>query len=286
NKFDKSLSLENPRAFYCAEHNNIGYYNKNEIRLIEDNIREGDIPTNIFDKIFKQIKNDIRFDLFPRFLESDFYKNYIRYKSLESQSIGSRDFTRLTAIGYGAYGIVSVAHKRDSGKAYAIKCFNKKQVVANDEARSVLEEKKLLAMMDSRFVTSLRYSYCDKDDICLVLDLMPCGDLKQLLTRHSTFSEELSRFYAAEILLGLEHIHSRGIIYRDIKLENILLDELGHIKISDFGLSVRKKEMKSYAGTPGYTAPEVVRGEYYKKTADFFSFGVIIYRFMSGMVLA
>lgn len=113
---------------------------------------------------------------------------------------------------------------------------------------------------------------------------MPKGDLKQLLNRHGTFSEDVARFYSAEILLGLKHIHDRGIIYRDIKLENILLDEKGHVKISDLGLSVKKDKIKGYAGTPGYTAPEVIKGELYSKTADFFSFGVIIYRFITGKV--
>jgi len=88
----------------------------------------------------------------------------------------------------------------------------------------------------------------------------------------------------AEVLLGLEHIHSKGIIYRDLKLENVLVDEKGHCKISDLGLAVRMSDemVKGYAGTPGYTAPEVVLSHYYDHIVDFFSLGVMIYRFLCG----
>ncbi|ETO03866.1 rhodopsin kinase, partial [Reticulomyxa filosa] len=116
------------------------------------------------------------------------------------------------------------------------------------------------------------------------MDLMAGGDLKYHLNMDKQFSEERSRFYAAEVLLGLEHIHSKGIIYRDLKLENVLLDSRGHCKISDLGLAVKMETggVRGYAGTPGYTAPEVVLSLHYDTIADFFSFGVMIYRFLCG----
>ena len=112
---------------------------------------------------------------------------------------------------------------------------------------------------------------------------MTGGDLKSHLNKQEFFEEERSKFYAAEIILGLEHIHEKDIIYRDLKLENVLLDEKGHCKLSDFGLSIKtKKPIRGYAGTPGYTAPEVVENKYYNKAADYFSLGVLIYRLISG----
>ena len=109
------------------------------------------------------------------------------------------------------------------------------------------------------------------------------GDLKFHLNNELFFSEARSRFHAAEVLLGLEHIHSKSIIYRDMKLENVLLDEKGHCRISDLGLAVQTKDkVKGYAGTPGYTAPEVILMQPYDKTCDFFAFGVMIYRFLCG----
>jgi serine/threonine protein kinase len=107
------------------------------------------------------------------------------------------------------------------------------------------------------------------------------GDLKFHLLQEGKFSEKRGRFYAAEILLGLEHIHSCNVIYRDIKLENVLLDHNGHCRITDLGLAVvTKTKIKGYAGTPGYTAPEMIKGRLYGPCADIFSLGVLIYRML------
>lgn len=111
------------------------------------------------------------------------------------------------------------------------------------------------------------------------------GDLKYHLNVQEKFSEARTRFHAAQVLLGLEHIHSKGIVYRDLKLENVLVDENGHVKISDLGLAVLlgdSGKVRGYAGTPGYTAPEVVLGFNYNHIADFFSLGVMIYRCLCG----
>lgn len=123
----------------------------------------------------------------------------------------------------------------------------------------------------------------DENSLYLVLDLMVGGDLKFHLNKDQRFSEERSRFYAAEILLGLEHIHSKNLVYRDMKLENVLLDESGHCRISDLGLAVQVSDtVRGYAGTPGYTAPEIIKNKNYGQIADFFSYGVLVYRFLSG----
>ncbi|ETO05424.1 G-protein-coupled Receptor Kinase family member (grk-1) [Reticulomyxa filosa] len=112
------------------------------------------------------------------------------------------------------------------------------------------------------------------------------GDLKLHLSNDARFDEQRARFHIAEVLLGLEHLHGKNVIFRDLKLENVLLDEKGHCKISDLGLSVQLKnktdQISGYAGTPGYTAPEVVLGLDYSFTVDFFSLGVMIYRCLSG----
>lgn len=280
-KMDESItSLKS--NLYFRDSNNIGFYDRSVITRIAEMIRDRNTPPDLFDEIYGVIFDDIRFDIFPRFLQSPYYKNYIRTKSLETKAVSFSDFESKYTLGHGAFGFVNAAQKKNSGHMYAIKCLSKKHVIASEQTKAVLNEKDFLSKMDSHFVTCLNYSFSNKDNLFLVLDLMPMGDLKQLLNRYGPFSEELSRFYAAEILLGLQHIHERGIIYRDIKLENILLDSHGHLKISDLGLSVQREKVKGYAGTPGYTAPEVVKGEYYTRTADFFSYGVIVYRLKTG----
>merc|ERR1719454_2543673 len=132
-----------------------------------------------------------------------------------------------------------------------MKQINKKRVSATESAETIMSERNFLADMDSVFVTTLKYAFMDDATLYLILDLMIGGDLKFHLNNDKTFSEDRSRFYAAEVLLGLEHIHSKGIIYRDLKLENVLVDERGHCRISDLGLAVRSKKEKGVKGYAG-----------------------------------
>merc|ERR1719168_251532 len=178
--------------------------------------------------------------------------------------------------------MVNRCTRKKTGKVYAVKCIDKKIVKYNKSSNTILTEKNLLCKMDSRFVTGLAYSYKDATHLYMVIDLKEGGDLKFHLNKEILFSEERARFYAAQTLLGLEHIHSHGIIYRDMKLENILLDQKGHCSLSDLGLAVKTEKVKGYAGTPGYTAPEVVSQLPYDRRADFFSYGVMVYRFICG----
>jgi beta-adrenergic-receptor kinase len=262
--------------------NAIGVYGKS-VQEVADKLTHGEAPKNLFDVVAEEVINDLRMDVFPRFEASTFYKKYIRTKWLEKLKVSHKDILMLKMLGRGAFGSVNACLKKNTGKLYAIKCINKRRVMATDSVDSIMSEKNVLAVLESEFVCSLKYSFQDNDTLYLVMDLMMGGDLKYHLNKEEKFSEVRSRFYAAEILLGLEHIHSKGIIYRDMKLENILLDSKGHCKVSDLGLAVMTKDrVKGYAGTPGYTAPEVILMQPYDKMCDFFSFGVLIYRLLSG----
>jgi len=115
------------------------------------------------------------------------------------------------------------------------------------------------------------------------MDLMLGGDLKFHLIHNHHFSEARARFYAAQVLLGLQHIHSFRVIYRDLKLENVLLDRRGNARLSDVGLAqITEKPIRGYAGTPGYTAPEMILNERYTTSVDIFSFGVLLFRMLCG----
>lgn len=113
------------------------------------------------------------------------------------------------------------------------------------------------------------------------------GEIFTLLRRERSFDESRTQFYAAEILLGLECLHKEGIIYRDLKPENVVLDGEGHVKLTDFGLSKMFKSGEnmafSFCGTPEYLAPEIVRGAGYNFSVDWWSFGIIIYEMLSGI---
>jgi len=276
---------EQPLSLLTEGTNTIGVYGK-PLQRIKRRIDAHDTSDEtLFDAVLDEVMDDLRLDAFPRFEKSMYYKTYIQCKAMEEKAIGIRDFLPLRPLGRGAFGLVHACEKRDCGKLYAMKQINKKRVQATESLKTVMQERDYLAMMNSKFVTSLKYAIVDEDTIYIILDLMLGGDLKYHLNVQEKFSEARTRFHAAQVLLGLEHIHSKGIVYRDLKLENVLVDEHGHVKISDLGLAVLlgdSGKVRGYAGTPGYTAPEVVLGFQYNHIADFFSLGVMIYRCLCG----
>ena len=152
----------------------------------------------------------------------------------------------------------------------------------------VLIEKQILQKINSRFIVSLAYAYETKHALCLVLTLMNGGDLKfhmYNMGNEPGFSIERSRFYVAEVILGLEHLHCKRIAYRDLKPENILLDDQGNIRISDLGLAIeipRGELVRGRVGTVGYMAPEVVANERYHFGPDWFSLGCVLFEMIQG----
>jgi len=259
-----------------------------QLDQLEAKIRDGPSAKEtkrraIFDDIYKETIDDLRASIYPKFKESVYFSQFIRCKTLEKERVSRESFEFGPMLGRGAFGMVNRCTRKKTGKIYAVKCIDKKTVKYNKSSNTILTEKNLLCKMDSRFVTGLAYSYKDATHLYMVIDLKEGGDLKFHLNKEILFSEERARFYAAQTLLGLEHIHSHGIIYRDMKLENVLLDRYGNCSLSDLGLAVAAKQVrKGYAGTPGYTAPEMVAQHPYDKRVDFFSYGVMVFRFLSG----
>ena len=278
----RSSSRGRNSSFFSENANVIGCAGKH-VRKLKVKISAGHCEQDIFDQVLKQILNDLKLDVFPRFIKSKLFQMYLRCKLLENQNITLNSFHQMRMLGRGAFGLVNACRKKDTGKLYAMKQIDKRRCQATDSVQALISEKDFLSRMDSIFVTSLKYAFTTDDKLYLIMDLMTGGDLKFHLNQSGSFEENRCRFYAAQILLGLEHIHGRGIIYRDLKLENVLVDGRGHIKISDLGLAVLMEDNpRGYAGTPGYTAPEVVLTQYYDEKVDFFSFGVLVYRTLCG----
>ena len=137
------------------------------------------------------------------------------------------------------------------------------------------------------FVVKLHYAFQNEDSLFFVTDFLNGGELFFHLANEIRFSEERSRFYAAEIILAIEHLHENGIIYRDLKPENVLLDYEGHLKITDFGLSKVNQAAEgltnTFCGTPEYLAPEVIRADGYSFPVDWWSLGMLLYEMISGL---
>uniref|UniRef100_A0A6Q2X740 Ribosomal protein S6 kinase n=1 Tax=Esox lucius TaxID=8010 RepID=A0A6Q2X740_ESOLU len=197
-------------------------------------------------------------------------------------------FELLKVLGQGSYGKVFLVRKikgSDRGQLYAMKVLKKATLKVRDRVRSKME-RDILAEVNHPFIVKLHYAFQTEGKLYLILDFLRGGDLFTRLSKEVMFTEEDVKFYLAELALALDHLHSLGIIYRDLKPENILLDEEGHIKITDFGLSKEAidhdKRAYSFCGTIEYMAPEVVNRRGHTQSADWWSFGVLMFEMLTG----
>uniref|UniRef100_A0A1B0DH80 G protein-coupled receptor kinase n=1 Tax=Phlebotomus papatasi TaxID=29031 RepID=A0A1B0DH80_PHLPP len=238
----------------------------------------------------EEIFHHLRGEPFVKFLESEKYTRFCQWKNLELNiQLTMNDFSVHRIIGRGGFGEVYGCRKADTGKMYAMKCLDKKRIKMKQGETLALNERTMLSLVstgiDCPFIVCMTYAFHTTDKLCFILDLMNGGDLHYHLSQHGVFNESEMKFYAAEVILGLEHMHKRYIVYRDLKPANILLDENGHIRISDLGLACdfSKKKPHASVGTHGYMAPEVLsKGTPYDSSADWFSFGCMLYKLLKG----
>ncbi|XP_064602802.1 RAC-gamma serine/threonine-protein kinase-like isoform X2 [Liolophura sinensis] len=196
------------------------------------------------------------------------------------------DFEYLKVLGKGTFGKVIMCREKSTGSLYAIKILKKAVIIQKDEVAHTLTESRVLQTTRHPFLTQLKYSFQTADRLCFVMEYVNGGELFFHLSRERVFSEDRTRFYGAEIISALGYLHENNVIYRDLKLENLLLDKDGHIKIADFGLC--KEEMffgastKTFCGTPEYLAPEVLDDNDYGRAVDWWGTGVVMYEMMCG----
>lgn len=204
-----------------------------------------------------------------------------------STTMSTEDFVIMKQIGKGSFGVVFQIKMKRNNKIYACKRLNKKDLVARKQVAHTNTERRVLANIDHPFIVSLRFAFQTKSKLYMLMDYHCGGELFFHLQKEGKFSEARCRFYAAEICLAIECLHSNGITYRDLKPENILLDFDGHIKITDFGLS---KEVTSspdsitrtFCGSPEYLAPEMLLQKGYDHGVDWWAFGTIVYEMLVG----
>eukprot|EP01119_Soliformovum_irregulare_P010691 TRINITY_DN2635_c3_g1_i2.p1 TRINITY_DN2635_c3_g1~~TRINITY_DN2635_c3_g1_i2.p1 ORF type:complete len:840 (-),score=353.86 TRINITY_DN2635_c3_g1_i2:62-2581(-) len=204
----------------------------------------------------------------------------------EEKPVTKDDFELLAVVGKGSFAKVMQVRKKDTGEIYAMKILQKSTVISKNQVAHTLAEKDILTKVEHPFVVRLHYAFQTKDKLYLILDFVNGGELYHHLRRDGRFSEERVRFYAAELVLAVAHLHSLNIMYRDIKAENVLLDPKGHIVITDFGISkeVREEEKtNTMCGTPEYLAPEILLGVSHGKAIDWWSLGNLIYEMLVGM---
>ena len=213
--------------------------------------------------------------------------SYIEPKHSGPLSLDHFHIERL--LGKGSFGKVMLVRKKDTNKIYAMKIIKKALIQKYKHVDHTKTERKILGELNNPFLVKLRYAFQSKTKLYMVMDFVNGGELFFHLKRSKVFSQERARFYAAEILLGLEHLHEQGVVYRDLKAENCLLDSSGHVKLTDFGLSKKffsPENFKTYSfcGTPEYLAPEVLLGVGHDHGVDYWSYGVLIFEMLSGQL--
>ncbi|KAI0474811.1 serine/threonine-protein kinase gad8 [Xylaria cf. heliscus] len=211
----------------------------------------------------------------------------IEYMENETRKLSIADFELLKVIGQGSFGKVMQVRKRDTNCIYAVKSIRKEKIIARNEVTHTLNERSVLAQINNPFIVPLKFTFQSPEKLYFVLAFINGGELFHHLMKEQCFDINRSRFYACELLCAVECLHGFDVIYRDLKPENILLDNEGHIALCDFGLC--KPRMKdddrtnTFCGTPEYLAPEVIRGDGYNKTVDWWTLGVILWEMIAGL---
>ncbi|KAG1169309.1 hypothetical protein G6F70_003717 [Rhizopus microsporus] len=198
------------------------------------------------------------------------------------------DFNFLYVLGKGNFGKVMLAEDKYDKKLYAVKVLKKRFIIDNDEIESVRSEKRIFLAANREkhpFLIGLQSCFQTESRVYFVMEYVSGGDLMWHIQREP-FSERRAKFYACEVLLALEYFHTQGIIYRDLKLDNIMLGLDGHIKVADYGLC--KENMwygdttGTFCGTPEFMAPEILLEQKYGRAVDWWAFGVLVYEMLLG----
>ncbi|KAF7666358.1 hypothetical protein LDENG_00109410 [Lucifuga dentata] len=298
------------RLLECLEFNPEEFYHL--LEAAEDHAKEGhlmktDIPRYIINQLGltrDPIEEMVNLDSYdsegPLTPETD---DSTEGKIRAMKPPGEADFQTIKLISNGAYGAVYLVRHLETRQRFAMKKINKQNLILRNQIQQAFVERDILTFAENPFVVSMFCSFETRRHLCMVMEYVEGGDCATLLKNIGALPVEMARMYFAETVLALEYIHNYGIVHRDLKPDNLLITSMGHIKLTDFGLSkmglmslttnlyeghiekdAREFLDKQVCGTPEYIAPEVILRQGYGKPVDWWAMGIILYEFLVGCV--
>ncbi|KAJ8283773.1 hypothetical protein COCON_G00026230 [Conger conger] len=298
------------RLLECLEFNPEEFYHL--LEAAEDHAKEGhlmktDIPRYIINQLgltrdpLEEMVNLDNYDSEgPHTPETD---DSAEGKTRAKKPPSETDFQTIKLISNGAYGAVYLVRHRETRQRFAMKKINKQNLILRNQIQQAFVERDILTFAENPFVVSMFCSFETRRHLCMVMEYVEGGDCATLLKNIGALPVEMARMYFAETVLALEYLHNYGIVHRDLKPDNLLITSMGHIKLTDFGLSkmglmslttnlyeghiekdAREFLDKQVCGTPEYIAPEVILRQGYGKPVDWWAMGIIVYEFLVGCV--
>ena len=265
-----------------------GYVRSVLYRTLLHNSRE-DYTNKILAKLQQKVNvKDVKaFKERPRFQPQAKAKKSPQEKFvLPPSKVGPLDFRGISQLGRGSFGEVYLVEKIDTGEQYALKVLRKEKVLGNNLVRYAFTERNILLHITHPFIVKLNFAFQTPEKLVMIMDYCPNGDLGTHLAREKKFAEDKAKFYIGEILLALEELHKNGILFRDLKPENVVLDKDGHARLTDFGLSkegVTDEQLsRSFCGSIAYLAPEMLKRSGHTRSVDWYLLGVLFYEMVCG----
>ena len=261
--------------------NNIINDNNNTINYLEN---DNDTPNKKMNSL--NLENNIKSSNQKDNKKDSEESGTIFSKDKDIKKVTLNDFKMIKVIGRGTFGKVCLAQYKKTKKYYAMKILKKNVILEHDQIKNILLEKKILENLNYQFLVGMDFCFQTQERIYFVMNFIRGGELFNHLHECKFFPEKKARFYSAIIGLSLEYLHTHGIVYRDIKPDNILIDEDGYLKLADFGMAKMLKDQEkafSICGTPEYFAPEIITREGHNKSADWWSYGVLLYEMLCGI---
>lgn len=193
------------------------------------------------------------------------------------------DYEILTTIGTGTFGRVVLVRSKETKEYLALKVMAITEVIRLKQIEHVKNEKEILSTISHPFIVNMLWANHDKTFLYMLMEYVPGGELFSYLRNYGRFNNSMANFYASEIISALDYLHSRTVVYRDLKPENLLLDREGHLKITDFGFAKKLLDRTwTLCGTPEYLAPEIIQSKGHSKAVDWWSLGILVYEMLVG----